>query len=74
MLVTVSLTFVTGATNITKDGVSAGYRTVFRSFDTANIHVRWPTVKITNVAFADEVTSAFLIAVAISCILFTGAT
>lgn len=66
MLVTVSLTFITGSTDITKDGVSTGYRTVFRSFDTANVDVRWPTVEITNVALADEVASAFLIAVAVS--------
>jgi hypothetical protein len=74
VLVAVSLTFVTWPTDITIDGVSAGYRTVSRSFDTTNVHVRWPTVEITNVALADKVTRAFLIAVAVSDILFTGAT
>jgi hypothetical protein len=73
MLVTVSLSFITGSADITEHGVSGRYRTVSRPFDTTNIHIRRPTVKVTNVALADEVSRTFLIAVAVSDILFTGA-
>jgi hypothetical protein len=72
MSVAVPFAFSARSTKATVAKISKGNRTFGCAFDSANIYIRGPIVKVSDVTHADQVAFTFVVGITIPCPFFTG--